>query len=486
MVRSLNEIVKDLSPVQLKGNTTVPIGGVAFDSRAVKAGDLFVAVKGLHVDGHNFIETAVTKGAIAIVCEVLPEQTSDQLAWIQVDDSAKALGLVAAAFYNYPSRQLKLVGITGTNGKTTIATLLHRLFMQLGYKTGLLSTIVNKIGDQEFPSTHTTPDALNIQKMLSEMVDAGCAYAFMEVSSHALVQERTAGIEFAGAVFTNITRDHLDYHKTFKEYIDAKKLLFDQLPKSAFALVNLDDKNARVMVQNTKASQHSFALQTPADFKGKLLENELEGLKMRIGNQDLYSLLVGSFNASNLLAIYGTALLLGQREDEVLSAVSALHGAEGRFDVLRSDAGITGIVDYAHTPDALKNVLETIQDVRTGQEQVITVVGAGGDRDKGKRPVMASIATNFSDKVILTSDNPRSEDPEQILADMEAGLDPIQKRKALIISNRKEAIKTAVSLAQKGDVVLIAGKGHEKYQEIQGVKHPFDDKQILKELLEQL
>ncbi|MBN2616555.1 MAG: UDP-N-acetylmuramoyl-L-alanyl-D-glutamate--2,6-diaminopimelate ligase [Bacteroidales bacterium] len=486
MATRLNHIVKDLSPVQLKGTDALQIEGVAFDSREVKAGDLFVAVRGLHVDGHRFIDMAVQQGAVAVVCEILPEQPSEKITWIQVEDSARALGLLAAAFYGYPSKQLKLVGITGTNGKTTIATLLHRLFMQLGYKTGLLSTIVYKIGDQEFPSTHTTPDALSIQRLLNEMVEAGCEYAFMEVSSHALVQKRTAGIEFAGAVFTNITRDHLDYHKTFKEYIDAKKLLFDHLPKNAFALVNTDDKNGQIMVQNTRAKQFSFALQTPADFKGKLLENELEGLKMRIGNQDLYSLLVGSFNASNLLAIYGTAILLGQREDEVLAAISALHGAEGRFDVLRSNAGITGIVDYAHTPDALKNVLETIQDLRTKQEQVITVVGAGGDRDKGKRPVMAAIATDFSDKVILTSDNPRSEDPEQILADMEAGLDPVQKRKALIISNRKEAIKTAVSLARKGDVVLIAGKGHEKYQEINGVKYPFDDKQILKELLEQL
>lgn len=486
MAIGLNKIVKDIKVVQLRGDAAVQIDGIAFDSREVNANYLFVAIGGLHVDGHDFIEMAVGKGSVAVVCEKIPESASEQVTWILVENSARALGLVASAFYNYPSKQLKLVGITGTNGKTTIATLLYKLFMQLGYKAGLLSTIVNKINEKEIPSTHTTPDALSIQKLLSEMVDAGCEYAFMEVSSHALVQERTAGIEFAGAVFTNITRDHLDYHKTFQEYIRAKKLLFDQLPEAAFALVNADDKNANVMLQNTKANQYRFALRTPAYFKGMLLENELEGLKMRLGNQELYSLLVGSFNASNLLAIYGTAILLGQNEEVVLSAISALHGAEGRFDVIRSNAGITGIVDYAHTPDALKNVLETIQDVRTGQEQVITVVGAGGDRDKGKRPLMAAVSATYSNRVILTSDNPRSEDPEQILKDMEAGLDPVQKRKTLVISNRKEAIKTAVSLAQKGDVILVAGKGHEKYQEIKGVKYPFDDKQILKELLEQL
>lgn len=486
MAIGLDKIVKDLNVIQLKGHIAVQIEGVAFDSREVGANNLFVAVCGLHVDGHDFIDLAVNKGAVAVICEKIPSNAVENVTWIQVEDSARALGLAAAAFYNYPSKQLKLVGVTGTNGKTTIATLLYGLFMQLGYKAGLLSTIVNKVGNREIHSTHTTPDALSIQKLLAEMVDASCEYVFMEVSSHALVQERTSGIEFSGAVFTNITRDHLDYHKTFKEYIHAKKLLFDQLPKTAFALVNADDKNANVMLQNTKASQYRFALKTPADFKGKLLENEWEGLKMRIGSQELYSLLVGSFNASNLLAIYGTAILLGQNEGQVLSAISALHGAEGRFDVIRSASGISGIVDYAHTPDALTNVLETIQDIRTGQEQVITVVGAGGDRDKGKRPQMAAVAANYSDRVILTSDNPRSEDPEEIIADMEAGLDPVQKRKVLMITNRKEAIKTAVSLAQKGDVVLIAGKGHEKYQEIKGVKYSFDDKQILKELLEQL
>jgi UDP-N-acetylmuramoyl-L-alanyl-D-glutamate--2,6-diaminopimelate ligase len=461
------------------------IGGVGFDSRKIKTGDLFVAVPGMHVDGHDFIDTAIQKGAIAVVCQALPETLSEDVTYVQVTDSAHALGWVAAAFYGYPSRDLKLVGITGTNGKTTIVTLLHRLFMQLGYKTGLLSTIVNKINDREIPSTHTTPDALSIQQLLAEMVEAGCSYAFMEVSSHALVQQRTAGIDFAGAVFTNITHDHLDYHKTFKEYIHAKKLLFDALNQHAFALINADDRNADVMIQNTKAQPHTFALKSPADFKGKLLENEVEGLKMRIGNQELYSLLVGSFNASNLLAIYGTAVLLEQDIQDVLPVISSLRGAEGRFDVVRSSAGITGIIDYAHTPDALKNVLETIQDVRTGQEQVITVVGTGGDRDKEKRPVMAAIAARFSDRVILTSDNPRTEDPEQILEDMQQGLDVMQRRKTLVISNRKEAIKTAISLAGKGDIVLVAGKGHEKYQEINGVKHPFDDKQIVKEMLEQ-
>jgi UDP-N-acetylmuramoyl-L-alanyl-D-glutamate--2,6-diaminopimelate ligase len=393
---------------------------------------------------------------------------------------------MAANFYENPSRALKLVGVTGTNGKTTIVTLLHRLFIQLGYKTGLLSTIVNKVQEREIKTERTTPDAITINKVLKEMVDEGCEFAFMEVSSHAVVQERIAGLEFAGAVFTNITHDHLDYHKTFQEYIKAKKKFFDDLPATAFALVNADDRNADVMLQNTKARRFSFGVKTMADFKGRVLENEIEGLKMRIDHEEVYSLLVGGFNASNLLAIYAVAVLLDQEKEEILAVLSTLRGAEGRFEVLRSPEGVTAIVDYAHTPDALKNVLETIKAVRAGDSKLTTVVGAGGDRDKTKRPVMASIAAQYSDRVILTSDNPRTEDPEAILADMISGIDPVQKRYTMVIGNRSEAIKTAVNLSIKGDIILVAGKGHEKYQEIKGVKHPFDDKKILKELFEQV
>ena len=468
-----------------QGKQSVAIRRLVFDSRQVQAGDAFVAISGTQVDGHQFIPKAIEKGATAVICERLPQNRPDQVSFVRVSDSALALGMMADRFYGQPSRQLKLVGVTGTNGKTTIVTLLHQLFMALGYKTGLLSTIINKVQNREIPTRHTTPDAVSIQSVLREMVDAGCEYAFMEVSSHAVVQHRIAGLHFAGAVFTNLTHDHLDYHKTFNEYIRAKKKFFDDLPKTAFALVNGDDRNAGVMLQNTDAQQYSYGLQTMADFKGKLLEDGFEGLEMLMDNREFFSPMVGRFNASNLLAAYATARLLGMNNEEVLTALSALEGAEGRFDVLRSANGIIGIIDYAHTPDALKNVLETISEIRSGNEKLLTVVGAGGDRDKAKRPLMAAIANRYCDQVILTSDNPRSEDPELILKDMMRGVEPQYKKRTLVISNRAEAIKTAYNLAREGDIILVAGKGHEKYQEINGVRLPFDDKQILMELFEQ-
>ncbi|MBE0650188.1 MAG: UDP-N-acetylmuramoyl-L-alanyl-D-glutamate--2,6-diaminopimelate ligase [Bacteroidales bacterium] len=484
-MKQLDEILKGVKILQVEGPEQVIITSIVLDSREVSNGALFVAISGTQTDGHKFIGMAAEKGAVAVVCEEMPQKKEKQVTYILVRDSSFAVGQIAANFYENPSKSLKLVGVTGTNGKTTIVTLLHRLFINLGYKAGLLSTIVNKVQNREIKTENTTPDAITINKVLKEMVDEGCEFAFMEVSSHAVVQERIAGLEFAGAVFTNITHDHLDYHKTFQEYIRAKKKFFDDLTASAFALVNVDDRNAEVVLQNTKAKKYSFGLKTMADFKGRVLENEIEGLKMRIDNEELYSLLVGGFNASNLLAIYSVAILLDQKKEEVLSVLSTLRGAEGRFEVLRSSKGITGIVDYAHTPDALKNVLETIKTVRSGDSRLTTVVGAGGDRDKTKRPVMASIAAQYSDRVILTSDNPRTEDPEAILADMMAGIDPVQKRYTIVISNRSEAIKAAINFSEKGDIILVAGKGHEKYQDIKGVKYPFDDKKILKELFEQ-
>lgn len=484
-MKELKEILIGVTIQQVEGSVGIGIGSIVLDSREAQEGALFIAISGTQTDGHKFIPMAVGKGAVAVVCDVLPEKIDESVTYIRVKDSSLALGQMASNFYGNPSSQLKLVGVTGTNGKTTIVTLLHRMFMQLGYKAGMLSTIVNKVQNREIKTDRTTPDAININKVLKEMVDEGCEFAFMEVSSHAVVQERIAGLEFTGAAFTNITHDHLDYHKTFKEYIRAKKKFFDDLPAGAFALVNADDKNSDIMVQNTKAAKYTFGLKTMSDFKGRVLENEIEGLKIRIDNQELYSLLVGGFNASNLLAIYGIAILLNQKKEEVLSVISTLRGAEGRFEVFRSAKGIIGIVDYAHTPDALKNVLETIKSVRSGDSRLTTVVGAGGDRDKTKRPVMASIAAQYSQRVILTSDNPRSEEPEAILADMMTGIDPVQKRYTMVITNRQEAIKTAFNLSESGDIILIAGKGHEKYQEIKGVKYPFDDKKILKELFEQ-
>jgi len=483
-LKRLRDILRGAGVENISGNGDMAVANVVFDSRNVQPGDVFVAVSGTQVDGHRFIDSAVRLGVAAVVCEVLPQNLHAEVVWVKVKDSAFALGQIAANFYDRPSERLKLTGITGTNGKTTIVTLLHQLFLNLGYEAGMLSTIVNKINQREIKTSHTTPDALSINRVLSEMVEAGCTYAFMEVSSHAIVQERIAGLQFTGALFTNITHDHLDYHKTFKAYIAAKKKLFDNLPKEAFALINADDRNARVMLQNTQAKRYSYALKTMADFRGRLLEDEFTGLQMFLDGKEFYSPMVGAFNASNLLAVYATAVLLEQDKEEVLQVLSSLRGAKGRFEVLRSPDSIVCIVDYAHTPDALKNVLKTIQDIRSGNEQLITVIGAGGDRDKTKRPEMAAIATALSNRAILTSDNPRSENPEDILRDMKTGIDPAQKKNTLVITDRREAIKTAYALANVGDIILVAGKGHEKYQEINGVRYPFDDKQVLTELFE--
>jgi UDP-N-acetylmuramoyl-L-alanyl-D-glutamate--2,6-diaminopimelate ligase len=469
------------------GSTDIDIDSVQIDSRKVQKDSLFIAVKGSGADGHQFISKAIDEGAIAIVCETMPTQEADGITYIQTTNSAEAAGIIAHNFYDQPSKKIKLVGVTGTNGKTTIATLLYKLFNCLGYDCGLLSTVENQISGRIIPSTHTTPDAVNLNGLLRQMVDEGCTHAFMEVSSHAIHQHRIAGLEFTGALFSNITHDHLDYHKTFDEYIKAKKAFFDLLPSTSFAITNLDDKRGLVMLQNTEAKKYSYSLRTMADFKGKILENGLTGLVMNVNEQEVHFRLIGEFNAYNLLAVYGAAICLGEEKSSVLQCLSATDGAEGRFDYLVSPKEkVIGIVDYAHTPDALLNVLATIKKLRSGDEKVITVVGCGGDRDKTKRPVMGEVACEHSDKVIFTSDNPRSEDPMQILADMETGLNTAAKRKYIAIADRKQAIKTAVNMAQTEDIVLIAGKGHEKYQEIKGVKHHFDDKEVLSEMFELL
>ncbi len=470
--------------LEIKGTPETEIRHISFDSRKVENNDLFIAVRGTLVDGHDYIEQAIQQGASVIVCEEIPGKIAEEVTYIKVKNSAEALGQIASNYFNNPSQKLKLIGITGTNGKTTTATLLHELFTTLGYKSGLLSTIRSKIHQQVFEATHTTPDAIRLNQLLAQMVEEGCDFAFMEVSSHAISQDRIAGLQFSGGVFTNITHDHLDYHKTFRNYLEAKKKFFDNLPVNSFALSNADDKNGKVMLQNTKAEKATYGLKTMARFKGKVLENHFDGLLMNIDGHEINSLLSGRFNAYNLLAVYATAILLGMNNEEVLTAMSQLKGAEGRFELVRSKDNRTGIIDYAHTPDALKNVLETINTIRTKNEQLITVVGAGGDRDKAKRPKMAHIASLLSTRVILTSDNPRSEDPDQILSEMRAGIDPAKTGKTMVISNREEAIKTAVNLAQSGDIILVAGKGHEKYQEIKGVKYPFDDKEILMQLLD--
>jgi UDP-N-acetylmuramoyl-L-alanyl-D-glutamate--2,6-diaminopimelate ligase len=417
---------------------------------------------------------------------VLPDSFADNVTYIQVDDPSEAIGIIASNYYDRPSHNLILVGITGTNGKTTTATLLFNLFFALGYKAGLISTIQNKIAGKIIAATHTTPDAINLNQLLKEMIDAGCDYAFMEVSSHAIDQKRIAGLQFSGAVFTNLSHDHLDYHKTFKEYLTAKKKLFDSLPETAFALSNIDDKNGKVMLQNTKAKKYNYSLKALADFKGRIIESSFEGLQLQINGQEFYSLLTGEFNAYNLLATYGTAILLGQEAENALTTLSSIQATEGRFQMLRSATGITAFIDYAHTPDALENVLKTINSIRTKNESLITVIGAGGDRDKDKRPKMARIASILSEMVILTSDNPRSEDPDQIIIDMKTGIDPAKSHKTLTITNREEAIKAAVNLAKPGDILLVAGKGHEKYQEIKGERFPFDDMKIVKELFENI
>jgi len=484
MMKTLKDLLHDIDIIQIIGNTDVGIESVSFNSNDIKSNELFVAVRGTNVDAHKFIPDALSKGAVAVICEDMPSELKSQITYVKVKNSGKALGIICSNLFDNPSSKLKLVGITGTNGKTTIATLLSNLFMELGYKVGLLSTICNKINDEIIPSTHTTPDPYVLNKLLGMMVEKGCEYCFMEVSSHAVVQNRVAGLHFAGGVFTNITHDHLDYHKTFENYISAKKEFFDRLPDNAFALTNIDDRNGNVMLQNSRAKKYSYSLQTLADFKTRILENNFGGMLLQINEQEVWSRLIGNFNAYNLTAIYATAILLGQDKNEILKALSNLYPAEGRFESIKDKKNVVAIVDYAHTPDAVKKVLTTIASIKKSNEKIITVIGAGGDRDKTKRPEMANISVQISDRVILTSDNPRSEDPSIILEEMEKGVSAADKMKVLTILDRKEAIKTAYALAQPNDIILIAGKGHEKYQDIKGIKYPFDDKQIIKELME--
>lgn len=483
----LKDILQNTTVLKVTGETNIEVAHLSIDSRKVTAQTVFFAIRGTTSDGHDFIDKALSGGAKVIVCEKLPADLLQQVTYVVVPDSAAATGDMAAAFYGFPSHSMKVTGVTGTNGKTTTATLLYQLFKSLGHKCGLISTVQNFIGDVVESSTHTTPDAISIQSLLSRMKEAGCTYVFMEVSSHAVHQQRIQGIRFSGAIFTNITHDHLDYHKTFDEYIRVKKKFFDDLPDTAFALTNLDDKRGNVMLQNTKALKKTYSLRMPADVKGKILENNLDGLIMDVDGHESHFRMTGMFNAYNLLAVYGAARLLGKETMQILPALSNLHGAPGRFETFMSaNERILGIVDYAHTPDALLNVLATIEQLRNNDEQIITVVGCGGDRDKAKRPLMAQVACDKSSKVIITSDNPRSENPEDILNDMESGLSFAQKRKLLRIADRKEAIKTACAFAQSGDVVLIAGKGHETYQEVKGTRHHFDDREILLEAFKTL
>lgn len=485
-MKVLSDILYKARILDVLGSTNVAVEHIAFDSRQVRPMGLFVAVRGTQTDGHAYIEQAITKGAIAVVCEVLPENPAEQVVFVVVQNSAEAMGHMAANFFDHPSKEIAVTAVTGTNGKTTVATLLHRMYRQFGVRTGLLSTVANKINDKLLPATHTTPDVLTLNQLLRDMIDAGCTHCFMEASSHAIHQHRTTGIQFTGAVFTNITHDHLDYHGSFNAYIKAKKALFDQLPSGAFALVNVDDSHGEIMAQNTKARIRTFALHTMADYKAKVIENQFSGLQLSMDGQDVYSKLVGGFNAYNLLTVYAVCRELGMDKMDALTHLSTLDAVNGRFEYFRTPGGVTAIVDYAHTPDALKNVLQTVKDIRTGNEQVLTVVGCGGDRDKTKRPEMARIAAALSDKVVLTSDNPRSESPEAILGDMQAGLDPVHASRTLTITDRKEAIRTACALATNGDIVLVAGKGHEKYQEIQGERIPFDDFEVLREALKTL
>ena len=479
----LEELIKGLKTVSVCGQTDIEITGVNIDSRRIKEGHLFIAQRGTQVDGHKFIPKAIELGAKAVLCEVLPEEKAEGVTYVQVESTEDVAGKVATIFYGDPSRKLKLVGVTGTNGKTTIATLLYNMFRKLGYKCGLLSTVCNYIEDEAVPADHTTPDPIELNYLLSWMVDVGCQYAFMECSSHAIAQKRIGGLDFAGGLFTNLTRDHLDYHKTFENYRNAKKAFFDQLPKTAFAITNADDKNGMVMVQNTKATVKTYSTRTMADFKAKILECHFGGMYLEIDGREVGVQFIGKFNVSNLLAVYGAAVMLGEKPENVLLVMSTLKSVSGRLDPIQSPEGYTAIVDYAHTPDALENVLNAIHEVLEGKGHVITVCGAGGNRDKGKRPLMAQEAVKQSDKVIITSDNPRFEEPQDIINDMLAGLDDQQMKKVVSIVDRREAIRTACMLAQKGDVILVAGKGHEDYQEIKGVKHHFDDKEVLREAM---
>lgn len=478
----LNELLKNITPIKLIGNDDVEITGVNIDSRRIKTGHLFVAMKGTQVDGHLFIGKAIELGAISVLCEDLPEVLQKGITYVQVESTEDAVGKVATLFYGDPSHKLKLVGVTGTNGKTTIATLLYNMFRKFGHKVGLLSTVCNYIDDVEVPADHTTPDPIELNELLAKMVEAGCEYAFMECSSHAIHQKRIGGLKFAGGLFTNLTRDHLDYHKTFENYRNAKKAFFDGLPKDAFAITNADDKNGMIMVQNTKATVKTYSIRTLADFRARILECHFEGMYLEIDGREVGVQFIGKFNVSNLLAVYGAAIMLGKKPEDVLLVLSTLHSVNGRLEPIHSPEGFTAIVDYAHTPDALANVLNAIHEVLDGKGHVITVCGAGGNRDKGKRPLMAQEAVRQSDKVIITSDNPRFEEPQDIINDMLAGLNEQQMRKVISIVDRKEAIRTACMMAQKGDVVLVAGKGHETYQEIKGVKHHFDDKEVLHEI----
>jgi UDP-N-acetylmuramoyl-L-alanyl-D-glutamate--2,6-diaminopimelate ligase len=483
---NLKEILWKVAIEAVNGSTDVAIEKMEFDSRKISENDVFIAIRGTISDGHDFIETAINKGAIAIICDTFPEIIISGITYIRVKDTNKAMAFMAANYFENPSHKLKLVGITGTNGKTTVASLLYQLFQKAGYKVGLLSTVKILVGTKEYKATHTTPDSITINHFLKEMVDDGVDFCFMEVSSHGIHQKRTEGLQFAGGVFTNLSHDHLDYHPTFSEYRDVKKSFFDNLPKTAFALSNSDDKNGSVMLQNTAARKLTYALKTYSDYKAQILENQLSGLLLKINDNEVWVRLIGTFNAYNLLAIYGTAVELGLESLEVLRLLSELESVSGRFQYIVSKGNITAIVDYAHTPDALENVLKTINDIRTKNEQLITVVGCGGDRDKTKRPIMADIAATLSDKLIITSDNPRTENPETIIAEMEQGVAPLNFKKTVSISDRKQAIKAACQLAQANDIILIAGKGHETYQEINGIRHDFDDMKIVKEMLDQL
>lgn len=478
-MKNLKSILHAIPVQEVVGQLDVEVVSLCFDSRQAVFGSLFIAVRGVHTDGHLFIDKAIAFGARAVIVEELPVETLDSVVYIVVADSALALGVVAANFYDNPSKKMKLVGVTGTNGKTTVATLLFQLFTELGYHVGLLSTVQNQIGDRVIPATHTTPDPIQLNHLLSEMIEEGCDYCFMEVSSHAVVQQRIAGLKFTGAIFTNITHDHLDFHKTFSSYIKAKKKFFDDLDTAAFALTNEDDRNGQVMLQNTFAHKKSYGLHSGADFSARIVESHFDGMLMNIDGHDVWVKLVGGFNAYNLLAVYGAAILLEQETVRVLTAMSVLTGAEGRFETLKAANGVFGIVDYAHTPDAVENVLQTIEKLRNQSQHIITVLGCGGDRDKTKRPEMSQAALRYSDRLIITSDNPRTEDPLVIIKEMEAGVAAEQRSKVLSIADRKEAIRVAYQLAKPGDIIVVAGKGHEKYQEVNGVRHHFDDKEIL-------
>lgn len=484
-MKKLKDILEDVQLIESIGKVSIEISSIEFDSRKVSNSSLFVATRGTQIDSHTFIEKAITSGATAILCEELPTELNESVCYLKVENSQKALGIIASNWFNQPSKSLKLVGVTGTNGKTTIATLLHQLFLDLGYEAGLISTIENKIGKHILPSTHTTPDAVAINNLMAQMLDAKCEFCFMEVSSHALHQYRTEGLDFDGAIFTNLSHDHLDYHNDFASYIKAKKMFFDGLKKDAFAITNQDDKNGMVMLQNCKADQYTYSVKSIGDFTAKIIENQFSGLNLNIDGQDVWFRLIGSFNAYNLLAIYSTAILLKQDKQDVLSKLSNLSSANGRFEVIQDKKGVSAIVDYAHTPDALLNVLQTMHDILSDGSRILCVIGAGGNRDKAKRPKMAKIAIDYSHQLILTSDNPRFEKPEDILNDMKTGLSATESLKAISITNREEAIKTAYHLSNPGDVILVAGKGHETYQEIEGVKHHFDDKEVITKIFNQ-